>query len=235
MICEKKFTRANLHTRRSFRSFLVAIIILTISNDVSRLYCRPLKTDRTKLKAIRRSVEHGVRIKRQLVISQVVVSLSQASNRIDDSSLLLLLLSRGGRKTQSSGWIFYGERLDKFSRSIFLLIRDILIGDIYNARIVSTPAKFHASIYVSCRDTRRVENELWRSVSADIAMLSSPLSRGKIALFGHFVRRITLVRFAVNFCSFSSLTLSVDSFRSPLFLSRRSFLSFFFSFLFFFI
>lgn len=110
MICEKKFTRANLHTRRSFRSFLVAIIILTISNDVSRLYCRPLKTDRTKLKAIRRSVEHGVRIKRQLVISQVVVSLSQASNRIDDSSLLLLLLflSRGGRKTQPSGWIFHG-------------------------------------------------------------------------------------------------------------------------------
>ena len=120
-------------------------------------------------------------------------------------------------------------RLDKFSRSIFLLI-----GDIYNARIVSTPAKFHASIYVSCHDTRRVENELWRSVSADIAMLSSPLSRGKIALFGHFVRRITLVRFAVNFCSFSPLTLSVDSFRSPFFSLSPffSFLFLFFSFFF---
>lgn len=95
-----KFTHASIVSFLSRRNYY----ILTISNDVSRLYCRPLKTDRTKLKAIRRSVEHGVRIKRQLVISQVVVSLSQASNRIDDSSLLLLLLllSRGGRKTQPS-------------------------------------------------------------------------------------------------------------------------------------
>lgn len=101
-----KFTHASIVSFLSRRNYY----ILTISNDVSRLYCRPLKTDRTKLKAIRRSVEHGVRIKRQLVISQVVVSLSQASNRIDDSSLLLLLLllSRGGRKTQPSSWIFHG-------------------------------------------------------------------------------------------------------------------------------
>lgn len=51
------------------------------------------------------------------------------------------------------------------------------------------------------------------------------LSQGKIFFFfGHFVRRITLLRFAVNFCSFSFLTLSADSFRPPLFLSSSSLL-----------
>lgn len=37
----------------------------------------------------------------------------------------------------------------------------------------------HASIYVSCHDTRRVENELWRTVSADIAMRLSFSHREK--------------------------------------------------------